>query len=251
MRDEPVVIRLAICGAKNSGKSALAVRFLTRRFIGEYDSNQDVIFERSIVLADKKVELQVNDTTEKEWIKNPQKLINWATVIVVVYSITDYGSFLVARNILNALHSIKPLCSELTLLVGNKKDLKHFRTVKKSEAKNLAMTFGMKFIECSAAENYDEIHGSFTRLFFSHLLLLKNSSDELEEETLPGRRKSFLSTLLPKPNFDQNLTNNLEQNIKGLNSAKQPEVKNASNKLSLRRKISGIGSRLVGTQVTK
>ena len=29
-------VRLVVCGGRGVGKSALAVRFLTRRFIGEY-----------------------------------------------------------------------------------------------------------------------------------------------------------------------------------------------------------------------
>ena len=142
---------------------------------------------------------------------------------------------------MNALHRIKPLCSESTLLVGNKKDLKHFRKVQKSEAKSLALNFGMRCIECSAAEDYDEIHGSFTRLFFSYLLSLKNTPDASEEETRTS--KSSRSQIVP--------TNSCDQNTKKENVAKQSETKNCPHKVSLRRKISGIGSRLVGTQSTK
>ncbi len=34
------VVRLVVIGAKQVGKSALTVRYLTKRFIGEYQSNE-------------------------------------------------------------------------------------------------------------------------------------------------------------------------------------------------------------------
>ena len=97
-------------------------------------------------------------------------MINWTTAIVVVYSITDRNSFAVAKNILELINKIKPLSSRCTLLIGNKCDLCHLRQVDKKDAKKLADDFGVPFLECSAAENYDDIFSSFTKLLVEAMI---------------------------------------------------------------------------------
>lgn len=202
-------------------------------------------------------------------------VINWSSALVVVYSITDRGSFLIANHILEIVHKLKPLSSGCTLLLGNKSDLKHFRQVEKREAKRLAKDYGVHFTECSASETYDEIHRSFTQLILKVLLVrnatklsFDSSDDEKskpKEKTRARRRRSLSQ---PQSHWARasNKSPDLEEgkkdsvsSIKSIDLVRTPspterrreqrrDMPRQARKQSLRRKISGIGSRIVGSQ---
>ncbi|XP_057313713.1 ras-related and estrogen-regulated growth inhibitor-like protein [Hydractinia symbiolongicarpus] len=270
-------IRLALAGAKNCGKSALAVRFLTRRFIGEYDSHKDTTITRSIEIADRAINLHLRDTTGTDWMKSATNVVNWSSALIIVYSITDRGSFLVANHILEIIHKLKPLNSGCTLLLGNKNDLKHLRQVEKKEAKRLALDFGVRFIECSASESYDEIHSSFTRLILEALLVqnakrlsFESSEDEKSKPAKEVVRTRRRSSSQPQPHYVPSCNKSpvIEEKkdtfhpFKSMDLIRTPspaerrreqlrDMPRQARKQSLRRKISGIGSRIVGSQNTR
>ena len=123
------------------------------------------------------------------WLKSPTTLINWTTAIVVVYSITDHTSLTTARNILEHVSRIKPLSSRCTLLIGNKCDLMHQRQVKRCEGKKLADDFGVPFLECSAAENYDDIFSSFTKLLVEAMIAQSAKKHSWEDQNNNGDAK--------------------------------------------------------------
>jgi len=53
--------KFALLGARDVGKSAIAVRFLTKRFIGEYDSSQDSTYQFTTTIDDDQVSLEILD----------------------------------------------------------------------------------------------------------------------------------------------------------------------------------------------
>eukprot|EP00795_Rhopilema_esculentum_P005105 gene5105-224_t len=166
-------IRLAVVGSERTGKSALTVRFLTRRFIGEYDSCCDSRFQREIFLADTRIALDVKDTSKMYWMTEPKKLINWASAIIVVYSVTSRQSFLDAEKILQMIHESKPLEQGCTLLLGNKEDLGHLREVSSKEGKRLSVHYGVRFNEVSAAEGYENVYNTIMKLLVEALVVEK------------------------------------------------------------------------------
>ncbi|XP_012553879.2 ras-related and estrogen-regulated growth inhibitor-like protein isoform X1 [Hydra vulgaris] len=165
-----LVIKLAVIGGKNSGKSALAVRFLTRRFIGEYDSNSDVCIKRNIKLAGISVELHIKDTAGSVWLKGPAALIGWSSVIVIVYSVTDTRSFSLAKYILNKINICKKIDKSSILLLGNKNDLAHLREISLNQGMKLAQKNGTHFAETSAANDYESVDKAFKKLLFMKVL---------------------------------------------------------------------------------
>jgi len=183
-------IRLAVVGAERTGKSALTVRFLTRRFIGEYDSCCDSRFQREIRLADTRIALDVKDTSKMYWMAEPKELINWASAIIVVYSVTSKQSFLDAEKMLQMIHESKPLEPGCTLLLGNKDDLRHLREVSSKEGKRLSMHYGVRFNEVSAAESYENVYNSIMKLLIEALVVDKAKQHDA------SRRLSFSSETL-------------------------------------------------------
>ncbi|XP_036072554.1 ras-like protein family member 11A-like isoform X4 [Oryzias melastigma] len=55
-------VKIAVLGASNVGKTALIVRFLTKRFIGDYEANTGALYSRKVTLDGEEVSLQVQDT---------------------------------------------------------------------------------------------------------------------------------------------------------------------------------------------
>nr|XP_006138971.1 ras-like protein family member 11A isoform X2 [Pelodiscus sinensis] len=55
-------IKLAVLGAGSVGKSAMIVRFLTKRFIGDYEPNTGNLYSRLVHVEGDQVSIQIQDT---------------------------------------------------------------------------------------------------------------------------------------------------------------------------------------------
>uniref|UniRef100_A0A8C6TMW2 small monomeric GTPase n=1 Tax=Neogobius melanostomus TaxID=47308 RepID=A0A8C6TMW2_9GOBI len=55
-------VKIAVLGASSVGKTALIVRFLTKRFIGDYEANTGALYSRKVTLDVEEVSLQIQDT---------------------------------------------------------------------------------------------------------------------------------------------------------------------------------------------
>lgn len=107
--------------------SALTVRYLTRRFIGEYRSNTDLLYRQTIPLEQGVIDVEIVDISTENENEFPTEQIQWADACMVVYSITSRSSFEYALRSLGELKSIQN--SPSAYLVGNKADLDHLREV--------------------------------------------------------------------------------------------------------------------------
>ncbi|XP_073877862.1 ras-like protein family member 11A isoform X2 [Macaca fascicularis] len=58
----PKDIKLAVLGAGRVGKSAMIVRFLTKRFIGDYEPNTGKLYSRLVYVEGDQLSLQIQDT---------------------------------------------------------------------------------------------------------------------------------------------------------------------------------------------
>ncbi|XP_062316680.1 ras-related and estrogen-regulated growth inhibitor-like protein [Osmerus eperlanus] len=164
-------IKLALLGSKGAGKSAVLVRFLTKRFIGEYASNANSLYHKRLSVDGRQLNLEMYDpcsqSTEARCVL--EKPVDWADGFMVVYNINDRNSFINAKNILGQIKDVHvenswgevdvPVC-----LVGNKQDLCHARQVYEEEGQCLAQENHCYFQEVSAAESYQDIVNLFTGL---------------------------------------------------------------------------------------
>ncbi|XP_061780773.1 RERG/RAS-like b [Nerophis lumbriciformis] len=178
-------IKLALLGSPGAGKSAVLVRFLTRRFIGEYASNSNSLYRKRMSIDGRQLNLEVLDPCSQSsgvtcLVEEP---VDWAHGFVVVYNISDRSSFLHAKDILRQICEARlnhckgePPCVPVCLL-GNKQDLCHARQVREDEGRRLAQDSGCRFQEVSAAESYQDIAGLFTQLIRQVMEHLKYRAD--------------------------------------------------------------------------
>ncbi|XP_015249787.1 ras-like protein family member 11B [Cyprinodon tularosa] len=193
------VIKIAVIGGSGVGKTALVVRFLTRRFIGDYERNAGNLYSREVQVDGDQVTIQVQDTPGAEMTDNGISIpdhvtcsIQWADAVVLVYSVTDRRSF----ELIDQLHQlvvrtggtgVPPL-----ILLANKADLLHLRRVDSQQGPLLAGTLGCSFFEVSASEDYNQVHGAFHRLCCQ----LAKQPPPPTASAAPEKRRS---PLIPRP----------------------------------------------------
>ncbi|XP_061539860.1 ras-like protein family member 11B [Phycodurus eques] len=165
-------MKIAVIGGGGVGKTALVVRFLTRRFIGDYERNAGNLYSREVQVDGEQVSLQVQDTPGVEMSDNGAVLpdhvscsLQWADAVVLVYSVTDRRSF----DLVSQLHQRVTRCGNSSggppvVLLANKADLVHLRRVDPQQGPLLATTLGCAFYEVSASEDYSRVHDAFHRL---------------------------------------------------------------------------------------
>jgi Ras-related protein Rab-1A len=109
------------------------------------------------------VKLQIWDTAGQERFRTiTSSYYRGAHGIIIVYDVTDKESF---QNIQHWLQEIDKYANEgvMKLLVGNKSDLQSKKVVSYDEAKELADSLGIGFIETSA-KNAHNVEQAFTKM---------------------------------------------------------------------------------------
>ncbi|KAK3778063.1 hypothetical protein RRG08_044679 [Elysia crispata] len=156
---------LALVGALGVGKSALTVKYITRRFIMEYDPDLEGTYTKHEDWDGQEVTVHVMDTCDKED-NDPSRYLKWADAFLVVYSITSSQSFQIAREYMESISLyLKSQGRECPVaLVGNKIDLERYRQVNKSEGASLATEYETVFYETTAAEEYELLERVFQRV---------------------------------------------------------------------------------------
>ncbi|XP_039346079.1 ras-like protein family member 12 isoform X4 [Mauremys reevesii] len=120
---------VAILGCRGSGKSALTVKFLTKRFISEYDPNLEDTYTSEETVDQQPVLMKVMDTADQDVPVNCERYLNWANAFMVVYSIDNKRSFEGCHQYLDtiSLHAKGIRHDYPVLLLGNKLDLEQYR----------------------------------------------------------------------------------------------------------------------------
>lgn len=191
-------IRLVLLGQEGVGKSALMVRFLTRRFIGEYDPTEST-HSRHIAIGNSTLIVEVKDTVGDSQPNKKDEDIAYGDAFILVYSITKRESFEEAKKLKKLIDSARN-ASAVCIIIGNKKDLHHFREVGSDEGRNFAEKNSCPFYEISVAEGYHETYRVFNDLL-KHIIAKKAG-----EEGLSGKKKS---------------SNSFSYILKGLEKSKQ------------------------------
>ncbi|XP_055840906.1 ras-related and estrogen-regulated growth inhibitor isoform X2 [Episyrphus balteatus] len=180
-------LKIAVVGAPGVGKTALIVRFITKRYIGEYAHEADNRYKHEALVDGDTVLFEILDTCPKNVneneMPNATELIQWADGVLLVYSITDRNSFNYIRRVKSGLQSDTPV-----QLVANKNDLVHLRQVSTDEGEILAKDFDCKFCEVSAAEHVNLVAEVFYDLCKEVMSSKRKSKQSLLERMLGGHR---------------------------------------------------------------
>uniref|UniRef100_A0A8B9FJ51 small monomeric GTPase n=1 Tax=Amazona collaria TaxID=241587 RepID=A0A8B9FJ51_9PSIT len=138
---------------------SLVVRFLTKRFIGDYEANTG----ESALHCSTEI-CSIDDTDSICCQEQINRSIYWADGFVFVYSITDYESYRVIRPLHQHIRKIHPNANIPLLLMANKGDLLRARQVSSKEGLQLASELGGTYYEVSARENCEGVHEAFQQL---------------------------------------------------------------------------------------
>uniref|UniRef100_A0A8B9DA42 GTP-binding protein n=1 Tax=Anser cygnoides TaxID=8845 RepID=A0A8B9DA42_ANSCY len=201
--------RVVLLGDPGVGKTSLA-----NAFAGVQDSAPtrlsrclaEVAYERTLSVDGEETTLLVIDAWEPErresWHRS--HCLQVGNAYVIVYSITDHGSFESASELRIQLRSMRQAEDIPIILVGNKSDLVRCREVSVEEGRACAMMFDCKFIETSAAlqHNVAELFEGVVRQ-----LRLRREGKEAgahpasvhkRKESLTKRARRFLDRLVAR-----------------------------------------------------
>ncbi|XP_048766441.1 ras-related and estrogen-regulated growth inhibitor-like [Ostrea edulis] len=144
--------KIVVLGCPGVGKTALTVRYLTKRFIGEYCPTLESIYKLQTTVDDDDVRLEILDTAGQDPAYWKDGYALWADCFLFVYSITDRNSFEEIIKLKRQVENARRSTNISGILVGNKLDLLHDRQVPASDGTELADEIGCKFYEVSAAD---------------------------------------------------------------------------------------------------
>lgn len=170
--------RIVILGQNGVGKSALTVRFLTRRFIGDYDPLLENTYSCTKTIDDETVYMEIRDTSTEHAENNRLDAnIKWADAYVLIYDITDRCSFNECSRFKVLINSYSKKAKNNSgqsrhtaqvpiALVGNKCDRTLDRMVSKSEGREKANELQcMVFHEISVREDFESASMIFFELY--------------------------------------------------------------------------------------
>ncbi|CAH2238778.1 jg11656 [Pararge aegeria aegeria] len=164
-----------VLGQSGVGKSALVVRFITRRFIGEYDSSLEKIYAYQTIIDNETVYFEIldsaGDPNESEY-ANLESNIKWAEAFILMYSVTDKCSFDECHRLKFLINynkrrrrltsSTKDCMETPVVLVGNKVDQAGDRMVSTDEGQRRSKEIGcVCFHEISVRESIDQVCSVF------------------------------------------------------------------------------------------
>ncbi|CAK1578396.1 unnamed protein product [Parnassius mnemosyne] len=168
--------KIMVLGQSGVGKSALVVRFITRRFIGEYDPNLEKIYAFQTVIDNEMVYFEILDSAgdphENEY-ANLESNIRWAEAFILMYSVTDKCSFDECHRLKFLINYNKrrrrlssttkdSILETPVVLVGNKNDQIGDRMVSTEEGQRRSKEIGcVCFHEISVRESIDQVWGVF------------------------------------------------------------------------------------------
>ncbi|XP_016386162.1 ras-related and estrogen-regulated growth inhibitor-like [Sinocyclocheilus rhinocerous] len=134
--------KLVVLGRDNSGKTALCVRFITRRFIGEYEHKREVTYRCQKIVDKEAIELEILDTVNKECVgpaaSSLESSIKWGDGFLIIYSVTDRSSFEAVSRLKRLIDHVKQTLGIPTVIVANKCDMENGRVVRTDEGQALA-----------------------------------------------------------------------------------------------------------------
>ena len=107
---------------------------------------------KNIEIDNKKIKLQIWDTAGQERFRTiTTSYYKGAHAIVIVFDITDKDSF---EHVKIWMQDIDKFAKQgvMRILVGNKCDLEHQRAVTKNEGNEMALKYGIKYLETSVKD---------------------------------------------------------------------------------------------------
>ena len=156
------------------GKSSLTYKFINFNAPQEHDPTIEDRYKTNLTINDTLYQVEILDTAGEEDYQNMMDMwISFGEGFLLVFAINDRESFELIKGkrerVLKGKHGEKcPI-----ILVGNKQDLEEERQVQTAEAKALADSWKIEYIETSAKTNYN-CKEAFEKLAFQIMKVKTN-----------------------------------------------------------------------------
>ncbi|WKX87905.1 hypothetical protein Q1695_007931 [Nippostrongylus brasiliensis] len=189
-------MHVALVGMTGSGKSAIALKYIAKRFIGEYDSSLEDTYCRQDAVAGQPVMVWMMDTVD-DASRDEMRWLAWADVYLVVYDVTSQLSLQFAENILERISKHEHLlCARehKTILLGNKSDLERYRQVSEAEGEAMAGKYKIQFAESAATGDSRPLSQLLHTTFQNILTGARSPSPRLcssDSEIVTPRKSAF------------------------------------------------------------
>lgn len=158
------LFKLLLIGDSGVGKTCILFRFSEDTFNATFISTIGIDFKiKTIELDGKKIKLQIWDTAGQERFRTiTTAYYRGAMGIMLVYDVTNERSF---ENIKNWIRNIEEHASTDVekMILGNKCELNERRQVSKERGEQLAIEYGIRFMETSA-KNSINVQDAFLSL---------------------------------------------------------------------------------------
>ncbi|ROV95654.1 hypothetical protein VMCG_07547 [Cytospora schulzeri] len=206
------MIKIAVLGEGGVGKTSLTIQMTHQHFVETYDPTLEDSYRRQCVVDNEACLLEILDTAgQEEFTALREQWIRDSELFVIVYSVTYRPSFEAVQKIFEQVLATKGrygapngFDSSLIILVGNKSDLEHKRTVGINEARMLSQRLGCAFIETSAKErtNVEEVFFKLVRADRQRKKAIHDREESARRAELsdmgidqPKSKKSFLKRM--------------------------------------------------------
>ncbi|KAL3288415.1 hypothetical protein HHI36_002861 [Cryptolaemus montrouzieri] len=143
--------KLVIVGGGGVGKSAITLQFIQSYFVTDYDPTIEDSYTKQCVIDEIPAKLDILDTAgQEEFSAMREQYMRSGEGFLLVFSVTERSSFEEVYKFHKQILRVKDRDEFPMLMVGNKVDLEHQRTVYQEEAQQLARQLKIPYIECSA-----------------------------------------------------------------------------------------------------
>lgn len=155
--------KIVVLGGPGVGKTAFAVRYITKRYIGDYDANKEMLYTHKVAALRDDIVLEMLDTASRMVPEMLERHVKWADGFVLMYSVTDRASLEEARRLKEVVYSHRH--AEVPMvLVANKSDLLTARAVTEDEGLDLAGEIDCPKYELSVAEGVADVSEAMEEL---------------------------------------------------------------------------------------
>ncbi|KAJ0807637.1 putative small GTP-binding protein [Helianthus annuus] len=208
--NDDYLFKIVLLGDSGVGKSNLLARFARNEFYSNSKSTIGVEFQtQKMEVNGKEIKAQIWDTAGQERFRAvTSAYYRGAVGALVVYDVSRRQTFDSVGRWLNELHTHCDM-NVITILVGNKSDLKDAREVSTTDGKSLAETQSLFFIETSALDssNVNAAFQTIVKEIYNILCKKVIQSQELKKEPSIGSKK----TVVLDPKQDANTEKKKEE----------------------------------------
>ncbi|XP_037071554.1 ras-like protein 2 [Pollicipes pollicipes] len=143
--------KIVIVGGGGVGKSAITIQFIQSYFVTDYDPTIEDSYTKQCVIDDVVAKLDILDTAgQEEFSAMREQYMRSGEGFLLVFSVDNRSSFDEIYKYHRQILRVKDRDEFPMLMVGNKCDLEHQRTVTLEEAQHVARNLKVPYVECSA-----------------------------------------------------------------------------------------------------